>query len=484
MILSISGHDFHYEIENLCRLFFPYEKIEFAAPSGERYVIAEVEKSEKIKYTVKAFIEGVEISDFCFSENCDEKEQRRVLSVLLYEVLKESTKITPQWGILTGIRPVKTFRMLSSEIGAEKAKEYFLDKYLVSEKKLELALRTLSEQNEIIKVSDQDYFSLYLSIPFCPTRCSYCSFVSQAVAQSKKLIPDYISLLCEELRHTGRIAKELGIKMKSAYIGGGTPTVLTAQQLEMVMETVNEAFDFSFCDEYTVEAGRPDTITLEKLAVIKKYAAERISINPQSMNDNVLKAIGRKHCANDIFKAFDMARQVGFENINTDVIIGLPEDTPESFKNTLDTLISLSPENITVHALALKSAAEIMHDTEKDYHKSLLVSQMTDYSVSALLKCGYAPYYLYRQSRMAGNLENIGWSKPEKQCRYNIYTMEETQSIVACGAGAVSKFIDFSNDKIKRIFNFKYSYEYVTRHNEILSRKDKLKELWQSRRIN
>ena len=482
MILKLIEHDFHYEAENLCRLFFPYEKIEISDETGEEYVLTQIEKGENTKYSVKAVISGEVFSDFIQCENTDEKEEKRILSVLLYNILNKATGIKPQWGILTGIHPVKTFRLLSDEIGIEEAKKFFKEKYLADDTKIELAERTLREQNEIIRDINQDYFSLYLSVPFCPSRCSYCSFVSQAVNQSRKLIPQYVELLCKELVHTGEIVKELGLKMKSVYIGGGTPTVLTADELYKVMETVKESFDFTCCEEYTVEAGRPDTITREKLEVIKKFGAKRISINPQSMNDNVLKAIGRKHSAKEILDALKMAREIGFDCINNDLIIGLPEDTPESFKNTLDTLIALSPENITVHALALKHAAEMMQDKDKDYHKNLLVSRMADYSVQALTKAGYYPYYLYRQSRMTGNLENIGWCREGNQCRYNIYTMEETQSIIACGAGAVSKFIDFESGEIKRIFNFKYSYEYVSRHDEILSRKDDLKKLWLSKR--
>ena len=481
MILLMRGHDFFYEIESLCRLFYPYEKFEYAEqePKAGDYLTAVIERGE----TEDRYLAGARIAENCrtaqeTAPKAAEREEKRILAALLFRVLSEQTGKKPLWGVLTGIHPVKTFRLLSQEIGEAEAAEYFREKYYVSPEKISMAQRTLRNQQKYLNAIDPRSFALYLSIPFCPTRCSYCSFVSQSVEKSRKLIPQYVKLLCEELRCTGRMARELSLRMTSVYLGGGTPTVLTAQELDEVLSAVKESFDFSDCGEFTVEAGRPDTITREKLRVMKRREVDRISINPQSMNENVLRAIGRKHSAQEIIDSFFLAREEGFDNINMDLIIGLPEDTPESFCETLAKLLELSPENITVHALALKHAARMMQDAEKEYHKSEKVSEMAEASVSMLSGAGYEPYYLYRQSRMAGNLENIGWCRPGRECAYNIATMEEIESIVACGAGGVSKVIDFSKDLIRRIFNFKYSYEYVARHEEILRRKDEVRSLF------
>lgn len=481
MILVMRGHDFFYEIESLCRLFYPYEKFEYTdrPPEEGDFLSAVIERGEEQDcYLAAARVAGVYDQSSETAQKTAEKEEKRLLAVLLYKILCEKTGKKPLWGVLTGIHPVKTFRLLSGEIGEEEAARYFANEYLVSQEKISMARRTLRNQQKYLHAMDPRSFALYLSIPFCPTRCSYCSFVSQSVEKSRKLIPQYVKLLCEELRYTGKIARELSLRMTSAYLGGGTPTVLTAQELDEVLAALKESFDFSDCGEFTVEAGRPDTITREKLRVMKRREVNRISINPQSMNENVLRAIGRRHSPQEIVDAFYLAREEGFDNINMDLIIGLPEDNPERFSETLSKLLELSPENITVHSLALKHAAQMMQDAEKDYHKNEKVSEMAETSVAMLGQAGYEPYYLYRQSRMAGNLENIGWCKEGRECAYNIATMEEIESIVACGAGGVSKIIDFSKDLIRRIFNFKYSYEYVARHDEILRRKDEVRDLF------
>lgn len=483
MILYIEGHDFHYETENLCRLFFPYERIlvvrEETASNEEAYASCVISQNgEELFYYVSIILDGKKrfLSDS--SQHKEISEQERDLCSLLFKLLSGVTGKRPEWGILTGIHPVKRFRVLCDEIGVEKARDYFKNIYLVSDKKTGIAEDTMKQQLSIIKKNDAKSFSLYISIPFCPTRCSYCSFVSQSVERSKKLIPEYVEKLCEEIKHTGKVAKETGLLLRSAYIGGGTPTILSAIELDKIMKTARASFDFSLCDEFTVEAGRPDTITAEKLCVIKDNGADRISINPQSMNDDVLAAIGRKHSANDVITAFKMARELGFDNINMDVIIGLPGDTPESFNDTVNTLYRLSPENITVHALSLKHASRMTYEKEIESHKSAQADEMQMCSEEILRSNGYVPYYLYRQSRMAGNLENIGWCKPGKQCEYNIYTMEEVQTIIACGAGGVTKIKDPYTDTLERIFNFKYSYEYISRFDEILVRKNKIPELY------
>ena len=311
-------------------------------------------------------------------------------------------------------------------------------------------------------------------MPFCPTRCAYCSFVSQSVEKTKKQIPQYHALLLEEIRATADCARQLGLRLRAVYVGGGTPTTFSAEQLRSMLETVRASFDLSACTEFTVEAGRPDTIDREKLTALLESGVTRISINPQTLQDNVLENIGRRHTAQQTVEAFRLAREVGFTNINMDLIVGLPGDTYESFCDTIEQVLALDPENVTVHALALKRSSRITQSGEinRAHADAALADRMMAYAEKRLTEHGLAPYYLYRQSRMAGNLENTGWAKPGFVCAYNIFTMDETETVLACGAGGVSKLKDPYSEDLTRIFNFKYSYEYISRYGEILKRKE------------
>ena len=290
-----------------------------------------------------------------------------------------------------------------------------------------------------------------------------------------------MELLCRETAYTGEIARELGLRLESVYIGGGTPTTLNGEQLTRLIHTVQENWDLSNCREFTVEAGRPDTIDREKLTALRHCGISRISINPQTLNNHVLEVIGRRHSAEQTLEAFALARELGFDNINMDLIAGLPDDTPESFARTLDGVLALEPENITVHSLALKHSARMIQqeDVEKFHNDGAAAAAMLEYADSRLTGAGFSPYYLYRQSRMVGNLENVGWAKPGTECYYNIITMDETHTVLACGAGAVSKIKDPGSDFLQRIFNFKYSYEYCSRNEEILARKKEVKTLYE-----
>lgn len=269
----------------------------------------------------------------------------------------------------------------------------------------------------------------------------------------------YLDTLCAEIEHAGEVVRQAGLRIVSAYIGGGTPTTLSASQLDRLLDTVFRSFDLSSCSEFTVEAGRPDTITEEKLRVLAQHGVDRISINPQSMNDEVLAAIGRRHSAQDVIHTYQMARRVGFRAINMDTIAGLDGDTPESFAKTIRTLIDLNPENITVHTLAVKRGAS-QNDRMRAVSRHDSVRQMLEYSTKLLTEAGYSPYYLYRQKFMAGGYENVGWTRQGFECDYNIYMMEELQTILSLGAGGVTKLIGAESHKIKRISNPKYPYEY------------------------
>ncbi|HEX2985866.1 MAG TPA: coproporphyrinogen dehydrogenase HemZ [Caproiciproducens sp.] len=485
MTLIIDGHSFQYEMENLCRIFYPYQKIivtqkivddKIAVYTGMRVQAGKTVLCARLK--TEAYYR--EYSDtLSFDDAANEKEQERRMAILLFRLLCECCGYTPKWGILTGVRPVKLLRMLTQKMGEKEALEYFKSAYLVSDEKTGLCRETMLNEGKILKRSRPESFSLYISIPFCPSRCSYCSFISSSVEQTAKLIPSYLELLCKEIEHTGKIAAELGLRLESAYIGGGTPTTLSAEQLELLLKTVNACFDFSYCKEFTVEAGRPDTITQEKLVSLKNGGTSRISINPQTLNDRVLKTIGRRHTTQQTLSAFSLARKLDFQNINMDLIAGLPDDTEESFQSTLDQVIDLAPESITVHTLALKRSARMYQDENKPFnHDAEAVGRMLDYSDRLLLQSGYVPYYLYRQSRMVGNLENTGWAKPGFESPYNVYIMDETHTILACGAGASSKVKDPGSDRLERIFNFKYPYEYINRFEEMITRKDQVKAIY------
>lgn len=480
MNLYLINHTYKYETEKICRIFYPAEKIvfcEYEPQDGEissPCVITKVDAGEKEnRFFCRAVIGEKDEKNVTFAPVPDENEAKTVnereLARCLLPVLQNITGIVPGWGILTGVRPSKLMRRHIELSGEEEAQRYFGEYLLVSPQKAELAKNVALAEEKICSLSQNNSFSLYVSIPFCPTRCSYCSFVSHSVASAKKLIPDYVRLLCEEIRLSGEVSKTLGLRIESVYFGGGTPTSLDAESLEMLTDAVRESFSLAECREYTVEAGRPDTITEEKLRVLKKAGVDRISINPQSFDDEVLKKAGRCHTSADTLEKFRLARKTGFDNINMDFIAGLPGDTPEGFKKSIDTALSLSPENITVHTLALKSASDMVTG-QNTADICTATSAMVDYSRGALYENGYFPYYMYRQSKSVGNLENVGWSKPGSECLYNVFMMEEIHSIIACGGGAVTKIVS-PDGNIERIYNFKYPYEYISRFDEIRARK-------------
>ena len=338
-----------------------------------------------------------------------------------------------------------------------------------------LAFKTAVVQRPIIKNIRKNYVSLYISVPFCPTRCSYCSFVSHSMTSASKLIPDYIRLLCRELEILGDIVKNLDLKIDTVYFGGGTPTSLNPAQLEILMKKTYECFNLSEIREYNIEAGRPDTITQQKLDTIKKFGATRISINPQTFNDDVLKIIGRHHNSKQTVNAFRLARKCGFENINMDIIAGLPSDTNESFHKTIDKAVCLDPDSITVHTLTVKRSASLYQDGINTDNVS--VSEMTDYAYNILLKNNYYPYYLYRQKNTVENLENIGYARKNKESLYNIYIMDEIQTILGAGCAASTKLVS-PDGKIKRVHNYKFPYEYIKNFDELMKKKSEIMDFY------
>ena len=489
MHLYLYGHDFHFELENVCRLFLPLEKVithheeEPDLKEGLSVMCHMMPKgAENTHLSCRVYLDGFdetlesavrndasEFTDTCELELC----------TLLYHLLVKLLGFTHGWGLITGVRPVKLLRRLTREMGAEAALAYFREKLLVGEEKRDLCCTTLKNEDRLLSMSAPNSFSLYVSIPFCPTRCDYCSFVSQTVVQAKKLIPTYVEQLCCEIAYTGKLAKQLGLRLETVYFGGGTPTTLSAEQLTALFRAVESSFDLSTVREYTVEAGRPDTVTPEKMDAIFAAGVGRVSINPQTLQQEVLDGIGRKHTVEQFYNAFEMARKARFKNINTDLIAGLPGDTYEGFADTMDKILALSPESVTVHSLSMKRASNIMLQHRPDFGVEDDAVRMVRLSASALPKAGYSPYYLYRQSRTVGNQENVGWSKLGYEGLYNVYIMDETHTILGCGAGAVSKLKQPGTDYLERIFNYKFPYEYNSGIEEMLARKDAVPQFYE-----
>ena len=477
MNLYVKNHNFHFELENLTRLFFPNEKItvirDFSEPQPP-CIYTEV--SDKI--TISVNIGSFNKSETAVKRLTDD-DNELVSAQLLYKLLCDFTGLTQPWGILTGVRPVKLLRRLAEESSEEQAVKKFEKDFFVSNEKIALSRETEHNERKILELSKPESFSLYVGIPFCPSRCSYCSFVMASIERAEKLIEPYTKLLCEEIKRTAEIANKLGLRLETVYFGGGTPTTLSAEQLDTVLRTVNKSFDMSTCREFTVEAGRPDTIDIAKLFALKENKVDRISINPQTVNDEVLKTIGRKHTAQQFFDAFELARKCAFDNINTDLIAGLPTDTPESFKNSLDSIVRLNAECITVHTLCMKRASRLTTEgVTLDLQQARDAREMLAYTQNILGQNEYIPYYMYRQSRMVGNLENVGWSKKGFESLYNVYVMDETHTILACGSGGVTKLKRNNPDYLERIFNFKYPYEYIDRFDELIQRKSGIMQFY------
>lgn len=508
MKLYLDGHSLAYEMQVLCAAFFPGEPIECvtaqnaaaaaAAPQkddGGDFVYTRIRRHRPDKISALVLIrrggavsrEGERlVIDPSKTGHAFDRECEFALGRALFRAASRLTGVRPPWGILTGIRPVKLVSArLEKGMTPDEIAEEFKEKFYTSKEKARLSIATAFEERRIVSLSRPESASLYISIPFCPSRCLYCSFISHDVARMQKLLPEYVELLCKELEYTGKVARELGLRIETIYMGGGTPTSLSAEQLSAIMGAVRKSFNLTYLREYTVEAGRPDTITREKLDAILEGGARRISINPQTLDDDILVRIGRNHTAADVYRAFELARSAGVPSINMDLIAGLPGDTPEGFDRTLDGILHLSPEAVTVHTLAMKRASRLVTSGEDFYDaKGEDVAKMLHSAGKRLSDAGYAPYYLYRQKNTLGALENVGFAKPGFEGLYNIYTMDETHTILAAGAGGVTKLRQPNGDLIERVFNFKYPYEYISRFKEIIDRKKKVKDFYADYRID
>lgn len=374
------------------------------------------------------------------------------------------------WGSLTGVRPAKlpTKAMLSGKTPGQARRE--LEKvYGVSPRRAGLAVECAKAALELKRSLRPDEVSVYIGIPFCPTRCAYCSFISADVKRSLNLVEPYLDGLCAEINAAGEALAKAGKYVRTLYIGGGTPTTLSPEQLDRLTGQVSRSLDLSRCTEYTVEAGRPDTITAEKLAVLKRRGATRVSVNPQTMEDSVLRAMGRAHTAAQTLDAYELVKAAGFTEVNMDLIAGLPTDTVSGFRGTLDKVLELAPANITVHTLALKKGAALFQHRE-DLPTAEETGKMLDLAWDTLEAAGYVPYYLYRQKYMSGSFENVGWCKPGTENGYNICMMEELHPVLALGAGGVTKLTDGA-DELRRLCNPKYPAEYLERLDRVLGDK-------------
>ncbi len=482
MIIRLINNNFSYEMQKLSMAFFPDRKILVnpeEIPEGEAEFITVTQTEDPLTIAAE-FRNDEEKLHSTASEVVEEGDDPELAAGrVLYRVLSDVTGIKPQWGILTGVRPAKVMTKHIDRVGEEAAKEYFVDRLYADPKKAELAAIVSNAERAIMDTTTEDSFSLYIGIPFCTSRCTYCSFVSESIAsqRAKKLYPEYFEKLLQEIRITGQIAKEYGRVLRSVYVGGGTPSTLTAEQTKELLDTIHESFDFTQCNEVTFEAGRADSITEEKLRACLEGGADRITINPQTMTDSILKTVGRRHTTEDVREVFAAARRVGVKNINMDLIAGLPGDDPENFKRSLEEVIALDPESITVHTLAYKRSSSLI-PTKELFSKGQETSAMVDTSNELLTASGYAPYYMYRQTRSVGNLENVGWAKPGFESAYNVFMMEECQDIFSCGAGAVTKMLVPGTTDIIRVFNYKYPYEYVDRFDQLIAGKQKIRDFY------
>ena len=439
------------------------------------------EKKYLLEEMIKIFLQPEEYEIVADEAEEDEKtlvfnrentEDKNVLKREIYDCLSKVTGKKPEWGILTGIRPVKLCGEYYDKCrSAEETIKHLEDFYYINSEKAKQIMDMYLYQEDVMGRAEKRSCSIYIGIPFCPTRCVYCSFASNQVPESE--ISRYLEALLKEIEFTGKRMKETGLVPETIYIGGGTPTTLTAEEMDILLSKAEECFDLSALREFTVEAGRPDTITKEKLLVIKKHGIERISINPQSMKEKTLELIGRKHSAEDIRRAFADAKEAGFKDINADIIAGLPEETTEDFVKTLQEVIELEPENITVHCLAVKKASRLI-DIDKNYHykQADTVSEMLERSREILADKGFVPYYLYRQKHMAGAYENTGYCIKGTECIYNMRIMDEHQTIIALGAGGISKMYYPEENRLERVPNVTNYEEYIKRIDEMLMRKE------------
>lgn len=475
MILHIEGDLNPYYAQTLCLIYFPGAKFgadEVRTPDTPCVDIYVEDRADGI-YSRATIARGEKSSTAdCFVPFSDLFPTDRVRKMASGHAMTLAAKsffgfISP-WGLLTGVRPAKVAaQYLVGGYGVMKTRKLLATEYFLNPKKAFLATAVAQNELKLTKNLQKDACSVYISVPFCPTRCAYCSFVSSS-QKMLSLLGEYLTCLIEDIRMTFAAIRAAGLRVSTVYIGGGTPTVLSPAQLRRLLSTVAKCVDVSTLEEFTLEAGRPDTITAEKLKVAAAYGVTRVSVNPQSLSDEVLDAIGRRHTVEQFYNAYDLAARSGIRDINCDLIVGLPKDDFKTFSETLDRIIALDPTNVTVHTFCFKRAADMMKMQGTTYIPDVpAAAKCIQYSQLSLPAAEYKPYYMYRQKNAVGNLENVGYAKAGHACMYNIYMMEEIQSIFGCGAGSVTKLVlpeggrPAGSPRIKRIFAPKYPYEYL-----------------------
>ncbi len=497
--ITVQNEVYAYDMYHITKAFWPAESYEqIVDESMEDIICIEAEA-----YSKEAFI----VRSNAVANIQERKLKKRYVNLKLYDWLYENTKTELAWGILTGVRPTKLMMtLLESGMSEDEVKHWMKENYRITDAKADLGIQVAQKEKELLEQLDyENGYSLYIGIPFCPSICSYCSFSSYPIGVWKKRVDEYLDAVCKELSFISETAKRNNKKLNTVYIGGGTPTTLEADQLDRLLTHLENNFSFEDLKEITVEAGRPDSITREKLEVLKAHNIGRISINPQTMQQKTLHEIGRWHTVEDIKRVYAMARELGFDNINMDLIAGLPGETAEDMQDTLEQIRELAPDSLTVHALAMKRASRLTREqkesaakqksgdvaeetTSKDVDEiATTLSHMIDMAADYAKDMNLVPYYLYRQKNIAGNFENVGYAKVDKAGIYNILIMEEKQSIIAVGAGASTKIVvpedkaeidqkTGNKKRIVRVENVKDVEQYISRIDEMIERKGEL--LW------
>ena len=487
MRLYLHGHEYKYAVEQMLLTMFPAERPEYPGgkPEGERLEISLSHTAQRTTacctlringgtYTGRAQCANTALTDALHTD----RVCQRLIKDAIYRAALRSGCPRPAWGALTGVRPGKVLSpLIAEERDEDKALRRFINEYDVSPARAQLCMTTTRETLRAASSLSPKDTCLYVGIPFCPTRCAYCSFVSQSVEKSMKLIPPFLEALEKEIAATAAQVKTLGLRVVSVYMGGGTPTTLSAEQLDRLCTVLEDEFDLRAVREYTVEAGRPDTISADKLRVLRAHGVDRVSVNPQTMSDRVLELIGRRHTAADIEHALDLVRKAGGFDVNMDLIAGLPGDSAEGFRDTVEKVLALGAENITVHTLSLKKGSRITLE-EVPIPGADEVAAMLDFAGERLSAADYAPYYLYRQKFMSGGFENVGWAKDGRVNLYNICIMEELCSIIAMGGGGSTKLIRPDDGRNIRIMAPKYPLEYINSIGNTCAEKAKISEFY------
>ncbi|CEP45247.1 coproporphyrinogen dehydrogenase HemZ [Paraclostridium sordellii] len=481
--VELKGHDYKYEVAELLKLFTTQFRFIKDNEEYDKRIINSVNIDSNEVNSLTNYYEGENLviskqESFDITKLNNEEVKKKTKTVIkrsMFKVLDKVFETYVPWGVLTGIRPVKIVHsLLDKGISESEIREILKNNYLIKDEKIDLALDIAKRERVFIYPIDKNKISLYVSIPFCPTRCVYCSFPANPMKQFGHLRDDYIKALIKEIKGLAKLLKDTNKEIETLYIGGGTPTALEADQLDTLINALFKELDLTNIKEFTVEAGRPDTITKEKLEVMKKHNVTRISINPQTMNDKTLVKIGRDHNVNDIVDCFKLARSLGFDNINMDIILGLVDENLDMVRNTLEKIKELNPESLTVHTLAIKRASTLKENLDKyELTRYEEMIKMIELSMEYAKDMGLNPYYMYRQKHMLGNLENIGYAKEGFECIYNIQIMEEKQSNLAVGAGAISKYVYVDEDRIERTDNVKNVELYIERIEEMIERKVK-----------